>query len=201
MSKKTENCRPVAAGKKLREATSGIGPSDAVRARDPINRSTGLVRGKFPSLKTGRTVHWESQLERDAVLLFEFSTGVKTYREQPITTYYALDGKTRRYTPDFEITLVSGQVILIEIKPEERLNSADERHRFNRITEHFAEQGRLFVVFTERDIRHPILLENLRLLFRHRCTPWSAFERRRFRRTAQCRTRIFVRPSRRPFRR
>lgn len=48
-------------------ARNMLSPRSKLRAREPIGRSFGLVRGKFPSRKMGRMIHWESQLERDAV--------------------------------------------------------------------------------------------------------------------------------------
>lgn len=159
-------------------ARSFLTSSPPRRAREPISRSFGLVRGKFPSLKMGRMIHWESQLERDAVYLFEFSPGVAAFREQPLTTYYTLDGKTRRYTPDFEIISRAGEAVLIEIKPAAKLLDPDESDRFRRIEEHFASHGRAFRILTDREIRQPVLLENLRLLMRNRRAPASPFERR-----------------------
>ena len=137
-------------------------------------------------------IHWESQLERDAVLLFEFSTGVLVYREQPLTTYYTLKGKTRRYTPDFELTLASGEVRLIEVKPAEKLLGSKEHLRFERITEHFIEQGRSFKILTDHEIRQSALLENLRLMMRHRGQILSPLARRRFRRASGWHTRNFI---------
>lgn len=125
-------------------------------------------------------IHWESQLERDAVYLFEFSPGVVAFREQPLTTYYTLDGKTRRYTPDFEVILGAGEAVLIEIKPASKLLDPHESRRFRRIKEHFADHGRAFRLLTDREIQQPVLLENLRLLMRSRRTPPSPFERRCF---------------------
>jgi len=152
---------------------------DKLRAREPISRSFGLIRGKFPSQKVGRMIHWESQLERDAVILFEFSRGVISYREQPLTTYYALDGKVRRYTPDFEITLFTGEVVLIEVKPSEKLLDPKESTRLRRIAEHFAETGSAYRILTEIELRPGDLLANLQMVFRYREAKLSPFERRK----------------------
>ncbi|WP_343742424.1 TnsA endonuclease N-terminal domain-containing protein [Herbaspirillum huttiense] len=125
-------------------------------------------------------IHWESQLERDAVILFEFSKGVISYREQPLTTYYALDGMIRRYTPDFEITLFTGEVVLIEVKPSEKLLDPKERTRLRRIAEHFAETGSAYRILTEIELRTGDLLANLQMVFRYREAKLSPFERRKF---------------------
>lgn len=184
MPRKNVTRRQPATGNGRSFARNNANSITKLRAREPIGRSYGLVRGKFPSRKAGRMIHWESQLERDAVFLFEFSPGVSTYREQPLTTYYTLDGKTRRYTPDFELTLNTGEVILIEIKPAEKLLEPTEGRRLARISEHFASNGQAFRILTDKEIRQEVLLNNLRLLLRHRHEPLTHFERRRFRRAA-----------------
>jgi hypothetical protein len=125
-------------------------------------------------------IHWESQLERDAVFLFEFSPGVVSFREQPIRTFYTLDGKTRRYTPDFELTLRTGVAPLIEVKPAERIARPDEARRFRAIEHHFACHGRPFQILTEYQIRQSELLENLRLAMRHRTGTYSPQTRRHY---------------------
>ena len=38
----------------------------AERAREPVTRSRGLVRGQFPSTKMKRMIAWESQLEQNS---------------------------------------------------------------------------------------------------------------------------------------
>ena len=155
-----------------------IAASSSPRAREPIGRSFGLVRGKFPSRKIGRMIHWESQLERDAVLLFEFSPGVSIYREQPMRIYYSHDGKTRRYTPDFEVTLHTGEIQFIEVKPLHKTLELPESNRLSRIQDHFDNVGNTLRVITEVDIRQKQLLENLWVLFRHRRAALCAFDRR-----------------------
>ncbi|WP_051180261.1 TnsA endonuclease N-terminal domain-containing protein [Caballeronia insecticola] len=98
-----------------------------VPARQVVRPTGGIFRGRFPSQKSGRTVAFESLIERDALLLFEFSRGVVSYREQPYSIYYSFEEKTRKYTPDFELTLASGAVLLIEVKPEEKALAPDEK--------------------------------------------------------------------------
>jgi len=151
------------------------------RAREPVGRSFGSVRGKFPSKKNGRMIHWESQLERDAIYLFEFSPGVANYQEQPFKTHYTLDGRTRRYTPDFLVTLLTNERIVIEVKPAERLHDPSEQRRFGRIAGHLQQSEHPFQILTEQQIRQPQLLENLQLLHRYRGKRLTPLERRAYR--------------------
>jgi hypothetical protein len=152
-----------------------------VRVREPVGRTFGHIRGKFPSRKMDRMIHWESQLERDAVLLFEFSGGVAAYREQPLRTHYTLDGKTRRYTPDFEITFQTGEVLLIEVKPSAKVKEPEEARRLARVKEHFRSEGSSLRIITEIEIRQEQLLANLRALFRYRRPLLNAIEQRKWR--------------------
>ena len=189
MTKTDANLRPpkVTAGHSFvqNEGSRSAQP----RAREPISRSRGQVRGKFPSIKEGRMIHWESLLELDLAVLLEFSKVVVSYREQPLTAHYVFDGRIRRYTPDFEITLASGETVLIEVKPAQKLLDEQERKRFEQIADHFARQGRRFAILTEREIRQTVLLANLRCLLRYRGSPSSQYERRRFRGAAASRAR------------
>ena len=57
-------------------------------------------------------VEWESLLERDAILLFEFSPGVVSYQEQPAEILYELEGVIHRYYPDFEVILKEKNLFL-----------------------------------------------------------------------------------------
>ncbi len=60
--------------------------------RKVVTPSGRKVRGYFPSKKMGRMVAWESQIELDAILLFEFSPGVISFQEQPEKIQYYVNG-------------------------------------------------------------------------------------------------------------
>lgn len=147
-------------------------------ARRVVRPTGGIFRGRFPSRKSGRTVAFESLIERDALLLFEFSRGIVSYREQPYSIHYPLDGRTRKYTPDFELTLASGAVLLVEVKPEEKALAADEQRRLRRIGEHFSELGVAFRVLMDTQIRRGALLRNLNTLFPYLDNTLSELQRR-----------------------
>lgn len=147
-------------------------------ARQVVRPTGGIFRGRFPSRKSGRSVAFESLIERDAVLLFEFSRGVVRYREQPYSIHYTFEGRPRRYTPDFELTLASGAVLLIEVKPEEKARAPEEEGRLRCIGEHFSELGLPFRVLTDIHIRRGTLLRNLNMLFPYLGRPMSGLQRR-----------------------
>lgn len=147
-------------------------------ARRVVRPTGGIFRGRFPSRKSGRTVAFESLIERDALILFEFSRGIVSFREQPYSIYYPFEGRSRKYTPDFELTLASGAVLLIEVKPEEKAIAPDEERRLRRIGEHFSELGVAFRVLTDTQIRSDALLPNLNMLFPYLAEPLSRLQRR-----------------------
>lgn len=61
-------------------------------SRKVVTRRGRRIRGYFPSHKCGQMIAWESLLERDAILLLEFSQGVVSYRHQPTVMDYT-DGE------------------------------------------------------------------------------------------------------------
>lgn len=136
------------------------------RARTVLTPSLTWIKGRFPSRKSGRTVHWESQLERDLVYLLEFDPAVVEYAEQPETTTVEWQGRRRRYTPDFRVVRRDG-VCMVEVKPLERALKPDVRAFLERLADHYAERGLRFLVMTEREIRRQPWLANVTLLLRY----------------------------------
>lgn len=135
--------------------------------RRVVTRSGRGVRGYFPSKKMGRMVAWESLLERDAIYLFEFSTGVVEFHEQPARIRVPGPGGPTTYVPDFELVFLDGEVRHIEIKPSEKLARPDISQRFEGISAHYARIGHSFQILTEAEIRREPLLTNLKLLAYH----------------------------------
>ncbi|MDR6742936.1 hypothetical protein J2X56_004971 [Herbaspirillum sp. 1173] len=75
-----------------------------VPARKIPARYSG-ISGRFPSVKNGREIWYESPLERNFMLLLEFNPAVYRYCEQPVTIRYrksVYKGGAREpgYTPD-----------------------------------------------------------------------------------------------------
>lgn len=135
------------------------------RARKVISPSGGIVRGKFPSRKNGRMVHHEGLLELHAIYLFETSHRIVRYREQPTTIRYPDGAKLRRYTPDFELVLITGEIILIEVKPIRSLDHDEVRHKLDRVGEHMRRAATPFVILTDNVIRQEPRLSNLRWIY------------------------------------
>lgn len=135
--------------------------------RKVVTRSGRGIRGYFPSRKMRCMVPWESLLERDAILLFEFSPGVQSYRAQPELILYTHGDETRRYFPDFEISTASGINVQIEVKTSTQLTKPKLAEKYRAIAGHYQFAGRQFRILTELEIRREPLHANLKMLMRH----------------------------------
>ena len=134
------------------------------RSRDVVRPTGTIMRGKFPSRKNGRMMQFEGLLERDAMYLFETSSKILRYREQPLKLRYPDGNRLRTYTPDFELVLDTGETILIEIKHHSSLEHQDVKHQLERITEHLTQSGQSFLVLTDDSIRREPRLTNLKCI-------------------------------------
>ncbi|MGV9678211.1 TnsA endonuclease N-terminal domain-containing protein [Nocardia sp. NPDC003482] len=81
--------------------------------REPDHRSIG---GRWRSPLLNRFVGYDSLVELDFIRSLEESDLVEDYCEQPLEIEYDLDGRKRRYFPDFIVTLRDGRRFLVEVK-------------------------------------------------------------------------------------
>jgi hypothetical protein len=136
-----------------------------VRSREIVRHTGGIVRGKFPSRKNGRMVQHEGLLELDAIYLFEASPLIAGFREQPAAIRFADGTKLRKYTPDFEVTLMSGENVLVEVKPKAKLADPELDRKLKLLEDYFARRDQVFVVLTEEQLRLEPRQSNLRWVF------------------------------------
>lgn len=132
-------------------------------------RNAGIRRvvGEFYSHKNGRSVVWESLLERDALYDAEFDKEVVGYIPQPCQFTYFLDGRTAVYTPDMEVTLRDGSVAYREVKPDSKVDAPEAQSKWNAIERVLARQGYAFEFVRASDIERGHRAHNLRLLYRY----------------------------------
>lgn len=149
---------------------SSLKNTPSTRVREPITRSRDKVRGQFPSIKMGRMIAWESQLERRARYLFEFCKGVDAFREQPIRLHIPFNEVIKRYTPDFELTLQTGEIWYVEIKPVNKLQDLKLLAFYQAVAKELASKGYPFIIITDQELNHPIRENNLVLLRRYQDT-------------------------------
>lgn len=135
------------------------------RSREVVRPTGGIVRGKFPSRKNGRMVHHEGLLELDAINLFEASPRIVRYREQPLQIRYPDGARLRRYTPDFELVLSTGEIVLIEVKPLRSLEDEEVRHKLDCVAAHLRRSAQIFVILTDACLRLEPRQSNLRWVY------------------------------------
>lgn len=149
--------------REARLCLNSVQQKEYARSREPVRRTAGKVVGYFPSIKTGRQVAWESQLEKKACLLFEFSPAIKTYQEQPPSVHFHHDDGMRKYTPDFVLELATGATVYVEVKPKSKLTS-DLKNKLRNIDAHFLKNGSDFILITDDELNQPTRLKNLNFL-------------------------------------
>lgn len=135
------------------------------RARTVITPSGTIVRGKFPSRKNERMIHHEGLLELEACYLFELSPNVIAYREQPMKIRYVDEDRLRVYTPDFELTLKTGEIVLVEIKHSTILARTEIHHKYRQISAHMRRVNLAYCILTDLSIRLEPRLSALRYAY------------------------------------
>ena len=135
------------------------------RSRTIVRHTGGIVRGKFPSRKNGRMIHHEGLLELDAIYLFETSPRIVRYREQMPVIRYADGARLRRYTPDFEVILDTGETITVEVKATRSLADEEISHKIDCIRTYYLRRGEVFTVLTEEVLRQEPRQSNLRWIY------------------------------------
>lgn len=119
--------------------------------------------GRFPSLKMGRMIAFESLLERDFIYLLDYDARVERFEEQPLTIEYQHDDQTRHYTPDFQV-VGAGQQVIVECKPERFVETPDNQRKFAVARAWCATRGWEFRVVTDQQIRAGHRLSNIKRL-------------------------------------
>jgi TnsA endonuclease N terminal len=120
--------------------------------RKVVTQCSVRVTGRFASRKMGRMIPWESQIERDFILLAEVDASVTGIHAQPFEIEIGFDGAMHRYTPDFLLETIAGTEVH-EIKPDADLTDDELRRKLEKAGQVIAEMGHRFVVTPESFIR------------------------------------------------
>lgn len=118
----------------------------------------------------GRSIAFESSLERDFALLMDFDRNVVGVKSQPIRiSYRSPEGRRRFYVPDFLVERVSGPPLLCEVKYREDLRRdwTTLRPRLRAAVGYAMRNGMRFSIMTDVEIRGPHL-DNVVFLRRFR---------------------------------
>ncbi|WP_308345437.1 TnsA-like heteromeric transposase endonuclease subunit [Streptomyces sp. ISL-94] len=142
----------------------GSVPWRAMRSR----RGQAHLPGSYWSSTMGGQVVFESQLELARLLLADFDPDVVGIRAQPCWMRHRVKGRVRRHVPDFLLTLRSGLVRVVNVKPADRAKDPKVREALAWPGELFTAHGWLYEVWSGGE---PMVLKNVRFLAGYR-RPW-----------------------------
>ncbi|MFE7614301.1 TnsA-like heteromeric transposase endonuclease subunit [Streptomyces sp. NPDC057496] len=96
--------------------------------RFPVFRGQGNWCGWYWSATCGGHVGYESWLERDRLMLLDFDPLVTGMASQPFRLSWAgAGGKRVRHTPDFFVRRADGTGLVVDVRPDERIEPDDAR--------------------------------------------------------------------------
>jgi hypothetical protein len=137
-----------------------------------LNKSYSSLTGIMPTNKFTEKIQFDSALERDFAYLLEHNATVSHYEVQPLRIEWkSVDGKTKRYTPDFLVVFTDNsgsktlKPLLCEIKYRNDLKEkwVELKPRFKAAIDYCKIKNWEFKIFTEREI-HNEKLYNARFL-------------------------------------
>src|SRR3546814_13519379 len=119
-------------------------------------------------------VVFESILERDVIMLLEFSGAVSSFEEQPIRITYSDGDRMRDYYPDFRADLITGECLHLEAKPTAKLMLPKVATQLAAVTSHYAQhRSETFRIITEAVATAEPLHTTLASLRALRAQPWQ----------------------------
>jgi hypothetical protein len=72
-----------------------------------------------------RHVGFESWLERDQLMMLDFSARVRSFSAQPFWLLWDSGGKRRRHAPDFLVRLANGGGMVVDVRADDRIAPED----------------------------------------------------------------------------
>ncbi len=116
--------------------------------------------------KQGHLVQFESEQERKLILLLEHDPLVVDYTSQPETLIFSDEqGRQRRYTPDFQVWRVTGQIELHEVTVQSRRESRSSLQERETAAQTICQQrGWRYVVHTDQSLPTGFEYSNLDFL-------------------------------------
>jgi hypothetical protein len=116
----------------------------------------------------GRHVGFESWVERDSMMLLDFSRKVRAFSAQPFWLSWPAGGKVRNHAPDLFARLADGGGMVVDVRPDDRIEPEDAE-AFEATAEACASVG---WGYRRLGVPDPVLAGNVRWLagYRHpRC--------------------------------
>ena len=118
-------------------------------------------RALFPSAKNRRGIRCQSLLELDACRFLEFCPDVLSYEEQVEVEVEVSRGIRRLVRPDFHVVCRGRPLVVVEVKPAEKLKQAKTAARIELLREHYGAMGISYRALTEAELRQQPLHGNL----------------------------------------
>lgn len=116
--------------------------------------------------KQGHLVQFESEQERKLILLLERDRLIMDYISQPETLIFSDEkGRQRRYTPDFQVWRVTGQIELHEVTVQSRRESRSSLQERETAAQTICQQrGWRYVIHTDQTLPTGFEYSNLDFL-------------------------------------
>lgn len=100
----------------------------------------------YTSIKSDRPMYIESYTELIFAMKLDQDIGVKYFESQPMSYEIVLNGKARRYTPDFHIIDSNGELTYAEVKSSQYKATEYDIEKFQLLRECFSQIGIYFKV-------------------------------------------------------
>ncbi len=107
------------------EGALWIPPRSSIASRIPSARSRGSCRGASPYQEAGRSLVFESNLERKFQAMLQADRNIRSIEDQPsAVTYVDREGLTRRHTFDFRVVTIDGKRVAYSVKPTAKVKKS-----------------------------------------------------------------------------
>jgi hypothetical protein len=93
--------------------------------RFPSYKGQRNFPGSYFAACMGRHVGFESWLERDQLMMLDFSPRVRSFSAQPFWLLWESGGKARRHAPDFFVRLADGGGAVVDVRADDRIAARD----------------------------------------------------------------------------
>jgi hypothetical protein len=126
----------------------------------PAYRGRRSHQGRYWFSRSQSHVQFESRFEKVALMVLDFLGNATAVSSNPFWLLWPHGTKPMRHAPDFFVRCRDGSVLIVDVKPAERMTDKD-RAQHDRTRDCCSEIGWNYQEFTALD---PILERNLRLL-------------------------------------
>lgn len=131
-----------------------------------IPNRRGVRSGLFSSHTTGSMIPHETLVEKDLLILLDYSKDVTHIESQPYAIPYKFEGKPYTYYPDFRVT-EAGKTVIYECKAEKYLLTERNQVKYTAADAWCRKQDFEFRVISDKEIRAGYRLSNIKFMRRY----------------------------------